>query len=81
LIVTEVVNRAPELIPIYQHRGIPNEPLERGNPVFSVMQADAILYGVDLEDYLRHEFHGRRVRPVPDQEREIRFWTSLTVAS
>lgn len=78
-IVTELVDAAPALIPIHGHRGIPNEPQERGNPVFSVMQTDVIVYGVDLDDYLRREFHGRRLRPVPDQQREIRFWTSLTL--
>ena len=80
-VVAEALERAPALIPIYGHRGIPNEPLEAGNPVFSVVQTDAIVYGVNLEDYLRHEFHGRRLRPVPAEERTIRFWTSLAVAA
>jgi hypothetical protein len=70
IVVAQQLADAPTLIPIYVHRAIPNEPLEQGNPVFSVMQAvDMIVYGVDLADYLRHEFSyesfGHR----------IRFWT------
>lgn len=79
-LVAELIRQAPALIPIYGHRGIPNEPFERGNPVFSVVQTDVVVYGVDLEDYLRHEFGGRRLRPVPETERKIRFWTSLALA-
>jgi len=67
---------APALIPIYSHRGIPNEPLEAGNPVFSVSQTDIIIYGNDLADYLHHEFHGRD-GSVELPERTIRFWTAM----
>ena len=66
----------PALIPIYAHRAIPNEPLEAGNPVFSVWQAvDTIVYGADLADYLRREFS--RVPGEADEGRPIRFWTDL----
>ena len=34
--VAEILDDAPRLIPIFMHRAIPNEPLEAGNPVFSV---------------------------------------------
>jgi hypothetical protein len=75
-IVAQRVAEAPALIPIYGHRGIPNEPLEPGNPVFSVMQTDVIIYGDDLATYLRHEFHGApSPRKLP--ERSIRFWTAM----
>jgi hypothetical protein len=75
-IVTERLAEAPALIPIYAHRAIPNEPLEAGNPVFSVWQTDIIIYGDDLADYLRHEFHGASPRAeLP--ERTIRFWTAM----
>ena len=40
LVVAQQLADAPTLIPIYAHRAIPNEPLEQGNPVFSVWQTD-----------------------------------------
>src|SRR5438270_12187400 len=43
--VAEVLDDAPRLIPIYMHRAIPNEPLEAGNPVFSMKQMVIIVYG------------------------------------
>jgi hypothetical protein len=76
-VVTEQVYQAPALIPIYSHRAIPNEPEERGNPVFSLVQTDIMTYGHDLDDYLRHEFH---LSPRVDQaepRRAIRFWTQM----
>jgi hypothetical protein len=80
--VVEILDDAPRLIPIYAHRGIPNEPLEAGNPVFSVWQMDIIVYGNNLERYLHNEFAGRPVPPSFDTSklssdgplREIRFW-------
>ena len=45
-VVADQLARVPALIPIFIHRAIPNEPLEPGNPVFSVWQAvDMIVYG------------------------------------
>jgi hypothetical protein len=78
-IVTQRLNEAPALIPLYSHRAIPNEPLESGNPVFSVMQTDIVIYGNDLADYLRHEFHdAESVQELP--MRSIRFWTAMLEA-
>jgi hypothetical protein len=75
-IVTQRLNEAPALIPIYAHRAIPNEPLEAGNPVFSVWQTDIIVYGNDLPEYLRQEFHGDEFNTeLP--KRTIRFWTAM----
>ena len=59
-------------------RGQGRKPLEAGNPIFSVSQTDVIIYGDDLTDYLRHEFHefgrdGSGALP----ERTIRFWTAM----
>jgi hypothetical protein len=71
-----LLDSAPRLIPIYGHRAIPNEPLEAGNPVFSVVQIDASVLGSNLEDYLQRQFHGNRGRPL-GALREIRFWTAL----
>jgi hypothetical protein len=48
-----------------------------GNPVFSVHQTDIIYYGVDLRDYLIHEFLAREnvgVWPIPASVRRVPFW-------
>jgi hypothetical protein len=80
-IVEQRLAEAPALIPIYSHRGIPNEPLEAGNPVFSVSQTDIIVYGEDLTDYLRREFHRDELDDRDSSnalpERTIRFWTAM----
>ncbi|MFF5918545.1 hypothetical protein ACFY8C_09380 [Streptomyces flavochromogenes] len=49
----------PPLVPVYGHRYLPGTPGAWGHPVLSVHQTDAILYGNDLADYVRHEFAGR----------------------
>jgi hypothetical protein len=69
---------APAMIPIFIHRAIPNEPLEAGNPVFSIHQTDIIVYGRNLGDYLRREFHlfHRRIGDLSEL-RPIRFWTRM----
>jgi hypothetical protein len=76
-IVVQRLAEAPALIPIYGHRGIPNEPLEAGNPVFSVWQTDIILYGNDLANYLRHEFHRDPESDELLDDRTIRFWDAM----
>jgi hypothetical protein len=80
-LVSELLRGAPDLIPIYGHRCIPNEPLLAGNPVFSVIQIDASILGADLEDYLQRQF-GPRARRTDDLAvtRPIRFWTALAYA-
>jgi hypothetical protein len=70
----ELVAAAPQLIPIYMHRMMPDEPHLPGNPVFSVHQTDIIHYGFDLADYLRNEFHLPGGEPCQEQVRPIRFW-------
>lgn len=70
--------KAPKLIPILGHRYIPEEPHERGNPVFSVYQTDVIYYGADLEDYFRREFASApwgagAVEP----RKRVPFWSDL----
>lgn len=54
--VRALVAAAPKLIPIYTHRFLLGEPCEAGNPVFSIMQSDIIIYGADLRDYFLIEF-------------------------
>ena len=78
-VVARYVSDAPALIPLYAHRGIPNEPLDAGNPVFSCSQTDIIVYGGDLEEYLRNEFHGglSGSLKVAVEPRTIRFWSRM----
>ena len=75
--IAHLVRDAPELIPIYGHRAIPAEPPEAGNPVFSIVQTDVMVYGSNLHEYLINEFKPRSpggavVRSV--EVRPIRFW-------
>lgn len=72
------VSKAPQLIPVYAHRYIASEPLDAGNPVFSVWQTDIIYYGDDLMNYFDHEFFSI---PYNYNEkhtyRSIRFWEEI----
>ena len=70
----DLVRAAPRLIPVYGHRMMPDEPHAPGNPVFSVHQTDIILYGADLEGYLRVEFDLPERQLPPTELRQIRFW-------
>ena len=54
--LTELVERAPRLIPVYGHRYLLAEPRQAGNPVLSVYQDDIIVYGKDLRSYFLIEF-------------------------
>ena len=72
-IIRRVVSEAPKLIPIFGHRYIPEEPHERGNPVFSVYQADIIHYGSDLASYFSNELSGQY--ELADNIKRIRFWS------
>jgi len=77
--VGKLVALAPVLIPVYRHRMMPDRPYAPGNPVFSVHQTDIIYYGVDLRDYLIHEFLGQTgigAWPITDSIRKIEFWDS-----
>jgi len=76
-ILRSVVSRAPKLIPLIAHRFLPEQPHERGNPVFSVHQSDVIYYGATLEDYFEREFTGYDSRPWPDQIKYVPFWSDL----
>jgi len=74
-VLTAVVNAAPRLIPLIAHRYIPEEPLEAGNPVFSVMQSDVIYYGADLAEYFANELGGGAFHL--GDPRYIPFWSEL----
>lgn len=72
-----LVSAAPVLIPVFSHRFIPARPADAGNPVFSVVDADVICYGADLQAYFHEEFDA----PMEDQEarvpKKIEFWSEL----
>lgn len=70
----QVFAEAPKLIPLYSHRYIPQEPLESGNPVFSVYQMDVICYGTDLKDWIERERGGWSAKSWRTIK-EIRFWS------
>jgi hypothetical protein len=71
---SKLVEAAPRLIPIFGHRIMPDEPHLQGNPVFSVHQTDIIVYGPDLETYLRSEFHLESLGTETQSPAPIRFW-------
>lgn len=54
--VRALVDAAPRLIPVFAHRYLLAEPCCPGNPVFSIVQSDLIVYGVDLRTYFLAEF-------------------------
>lgn len=78
-IATKHVKAAPKLIPVYGHRMIPERPHQKGNPVLSVHQCDIIYYGINLRDYLIHEFATTEayVWPIPDDVTPIEFWDDI----
>lgn len=77
-IATAAVRAAPALVPVCGHRYLPAEPLDAGNPVFSVYQTDVIYYGHDLAAYFEAELgsgYGGAIRL--EKIRPIRFWGRL----
>jgi hypothetical protein len=78
--LSEILAKAPKLIPLYGHRYLPETPKERGNPVFSVYQSDVIYYGADLADWIDHEDGGWKVGQGIDPmkpPKEIPFWSEV----
>jgi hypothetical protein len=75
-VLTDVVSKAPKLIPLFSHRYLPSEPSLAGNPVLSIYQSDMIYYGANLKDYFERELTGSR-RPLPQPIRRIRFWSDF----
>ncbi len=76
-IVQKAMAEAPKLIPVHSHRYLPAEPLVSGNPVFSVYQSDIIVYGADLQDYVRRELDASLPLPSLRAIRRIRFWSDF----
>lgn len=73
-IARRALSTAPVLVPVYKHRYAPALPA-RGLPVFSVMQTDVVVYGVDLADYLHAEFGVGS--PSSRAAARVPFWSSL----
>lgn len=74
----EEMNKVPKMIPIYSHRYIPSEPLDAGNPIFSIYQTDIIYYGENIESYMDIEFGIKNYEDMDwDRIRKIRFWEDL----
>lgn len=71
------ISREPMLIPVFTHRFVPVAPTGEGNPVFSVVQSDVLVYGSDLEDYFAKEFEVSRQSPQPFQPKRVSFWSEL----
>jgi hypothetical protein len=73
-VARRLLSSAPALIPVYQHRYAPALP-KSGLPVFSVMQTDVVVYGVDLADYLHVEFGVGS--PSSRSPARVPFWSTL----
>ena len=76
-VLRQVLAQAPQLIPLYGHRFLPETPAESGNPVFSVYGSDTIIYGANLEDYFQREFASSGNEPSPGDVKHIPFWSDL----
>jgi hypothetical protein len=79
--VTKLFRAAPRLIPIicgsWCSHMMPAEPNSPGNPVFAVRYTDIVYRGLNLRDYLIHEFLAREdvnLWPMPSSVRPIAFW-------
>ena len=73
------LDRAPKMIPVYEHRYLPAGRGTSGHPVLSMYQTDIIIYGTDLENYIANEFTGSGAlisegwSPPP----MVRFWSDF----
>jgi hypothetical protein len=70
-------DQAPRLVPVFSHRYMACEPMEAGNPVWSMYQTDIILYGRSLPDYFAQEFGVPAPWAVPATPVRIRVWTDF----
>jgi hypothetical protein len=77
-LVAREVALAPNLVPVFSHRYIPDHPGAAGNPVLSIVQTDAIYYGSDLANYLTNEFFGGRQQDMAFEKiRRVEFWSEV----
>ncbi|WP_424244235.1 hypothetical protein Dip510_001436 [Elusimicrobium posterum] len=71
--------KVPKLIPLYSHRYLPANPFEIDNPIFSIYQADIIIYGNNLASYFANEFNfnlPEEFKP-PKEPKKVSFWSNL----
>jgi hypothetical protein len=68
---------APILVPVYGHRCIASRPKAAGNPVFSIVGIDIIIYGTNLLNYFKKEFHLKALVAVKSKPIKIDFWQDL----
>ena len=71
------VAQAPILVPIFSHRFIPARPEEAGNPVFSVVESDVIVFGNDLPGYFHAEFDAPLPPDAAQIPKRVEFWSEL----
>jgi hypothetical protein len=76
-VLQEQLARAPRLLRLFGRRFLPATPRAAGNPVFSIVQTDIILYGNDLSDYFVRAFGVPRPRWAANTPRTIPFWSEL----
>ncbi len=76
-VLHEQLARAPRLLRLFGHRFLPATPRAAGNPVFSIVRTDIIVYGNDLSDYFAREFGVPRPRWAANTPRTIPFWSEL----
>lgn len=77
-VASAAVRAAPVMVPICGYRYLPAEPLEAGNPVFSIHQTDVIYYGHDLASYVEAEWGVGYERGIDfSRIRPIRFWARV----
>ncbi len=69
-------NEAPRLIPVYNHRYMPNIDKKRV-PILSVVGSDIIVYGKDLQNYLEIEFELIKKEQYNDNKYDIEFWSEI----
>jgi hypothetical protein len=75
------LDEVPRMIPVCGHRYLPSGRGNWGHPVLSMYQADIIVYGVDLLDYIGREFGPERSGISPDVEATVPFWRDVLDAN
>jgi hypothetical protein len=67
----------PQMVPVFGHRYLPSGRDFLGHPVLSMYQADIIIYGVDLLDYIGREFGPDYSGIGLDVPATVPFWTEV----
>jgi hypothetical protein len=77
--VRQLAADGPQVVPVYGHRYLVGPPDRAGNPVLSMYGADVIVYGGDLEDYLRRELGlpSQEERRVIRDEAALGLWADV----